>query len=849
MRGNQGYTLTKNENWWLRDVTAANTTYYVTMSGSIGTEYNSGMKQNGGQGATPGPRPVMKLTADVRPAIPDVNELSVGDTFYLGTYPSTIIYSAAPTGNLLTGFGPGAVNAELVEALNALLTDDGWQTETYGEGSRYGNWQYQDVVYQGVKYRYADKLAGHKNWDVSENYWFRFDPVKWRVLEVGEGTALVMAETAIDSVPWAEGTGLVTWKDSLLRSYMNSTMLGTLFTGTEQAVIANSYPEEAVEDKLYVLSREEFNAYTFPKVSPFVAYTRFRGNQGYYAYSHENWWLRDVTAANTTYYVTMGGSIETENNAGQLNNSGYGASPGPRPVMRLGAAVGHLCVWGEWVSTATCTEPGTRTRACTVEGCTKTQSEAVPAAGHQWGNVLRTKEPNCTEEGIGIRTCAVCGETTTITYSPLGHGEYLPTVVAPTCTEPGYTRHTCEFCDDYYDDTPVAALGHDYGTWEVTVQPTCTQNGLQTKACTRCGDTVSESLEALGHDYSAWEVTVHPTCTQDGLRTKACSRCNDTVNESIDALGHDYAAVVTAPTCLEGGYTTYTCTRDASHTYTDTPTAATGHYWNSGVITKQPTCTENGAYTYTCTKCAKTNVISIAMTPHTLVTAVTDPTYDNYGWRVESCTVCGYESKRERLSKLPIESYGVKIEDPDDVFPDGFSIAVDSPQYSVLDRNTGLLNENDFAFDAADSTGTYSTTLYNVTLSVGNRVIHETLSSYVYVTIPTPGNFNPSTFIFGYYEMTSDGPRLKQVWTSNATNQYERYTVNGDGTLSFWTNHFSLYGFTEYIPHTTHTIGQRERSGTQWVYYCTECHQLAKQEPFSFFDWILFIVCFGWIWM
>ncbi|MDR1734956.1 MAG: DUF6273 domain-containing protein [Oscillospiraceae bacterium] len=190
-----------------------------------------------------------------RPAMPDIAALKVGDTFYLGTYPSTIIYSAAPTGTLLTGLGPGTVNAELVGALNALLTDD-WQTDTFGEGSRYGNWQYQDVVYQGVKYRYADKLAGYKNWYVSENYWFRFDPVKWRVLESGNGTAIVMADNALDSVPWGEGTGLVTWEDSILRDFMNSSMLNSLFTPAEQAAIADSYPAgTAATDKLYSLSR------------------------------------------------------------------------------------------------------------------------------------------------------------------------------------------------------------------------------------------------------------------------------------------------------------------------------------------------------------------------------------------------------------------------------------------------------------------------------------------------------------------------------------------------------------------------------------------------------------------
>ncbi|MBQ3052237.1 MAG: hypothetical protein IJD55_00860, partial [Clostridia bacterium] len=71
-----------------------------------------------------------------------------------------------------------------------------------------------------------------------------------------------------------------------------------------------------------------------------------------------------------------------------------------------------------------------------------------------------------------------------------------------------------------------------------------------------------------------------------------------------------YTSVVTAPTCEEEGYTTYTC--GCGETYTDDYVAALGHDWDAGVITKKPTATEAGEMTYTCSVCGETKTEEIA---------------------------------------------------------------------------------------------------------------------------------------------------------------------------------------------------------------------------------------------
>ncbi|MBR6392222.1 MAG: hypothetical protein IKS12_02950, partial [Eubacterium sp.] len=154
------------------------------------------------------------------------------------------------------------------------------------------------------------------------------------------------------------------------------------------------------------------------------------------------------------------------------------------------------------------------------------------------------------------------------------NAHFLDAVAAaePTCTQPGNTAYyRCVDCGKLFSDSE--------GKTEITPENTV--------------------VSALGHDLGEWSITtqaVAPTCTQQGstaVETRSCSRCDYSETrggEAVEALGHDYQAVVTAPTCTEGGYTTYTCSR-CNDSYTDDATAALGHSWGEWAVTTAPTYT------------------------------------------------------------------------------------------------------------------------------------------------------------------------------------------------------------------------------------------------------------------
>ena len=72
--------------------------------------------------------------------------------------------------------------------------------------------------------------------------------------------------------------------------------------------------------------------------------------------------------------------------------------------------------FGEWVITKepTCTEKGERQRSCTISGCVVTETEELPALGHQWSDWTPVKGDSSRE----YRICEVCNE---VEYHDVSH--------------------------------------------------------------------------------------------------------------------------------------------------------------------------------------------------------------------------------------------------------------------------------------------------------------------------------------------------------------------------------------------------------------------------------------------
>ena len=150
------------------------------------------------------------------------------------------------------------------------------------------------------------------------------------------------------------------------------------------------------------------------------------------------------------------------------------------------------------------------------------------------------------------------------------------------------------------------------------------------------------------HDYQA--AVTAPTCTEAGFTTYTCAKCGESyVADEVPALGHDLTAhEAKAPTCTESGYAAYeTCSRCDYSTYTEI--AALGHDLTVHAA-QAPTCTEPGWDAYeTCARCDYTTYKELAALGHDLtVHAAKAPTCKEAGWDAyETCTRCDYSTYKE----------------------------------------------------------------------------------------------------------------------------------------------------------------------------------------------------------
>ncbi len=352
----------------------------------------------------------------------------------------------------------------------------------------------------------------------------------------------------------------------------------------------------------------------------------------------------------------------------------------------------------------TCTKSGYTTYTC---ACGYSyQDHIVSATGHKYASEIIA--PTCTKSGYTVYTCQ-CGSSYQDDFiSPTGH-KYAAEVIAPSCTASGYTIYTCS-CGDTYQDNYFSAVGHTYnveveGTYQAptctesgkgadmkcsrcddvktgatiaatghsyvvaVTAPTCTKQGYTTYTC-ECGDSyVANEVAALGHSFTNYVSNNDATCTVDGTKTATCDHmgCGETktLADVGSATGHSYTSLITAPTCTEQGYTTYTCA--CGDSYVADYVEALGHAYGIPIITA-PTCTVDGCSTYTCNGCEDTFVEPIPAPGHTPTeaaqenrveaTCTTNGSYDS----VIYCAVCDEEMSREVKTIFALgHDYSVEI--------------------------------------------------------------------------------------------------------------------------------------------------------------------------------------------
>lgn len=208
------------------------------------------------------------------------------DCVWFGSYPQTEIVSAEDSDQLAV-MEKMSVNFEIEYETVSAASYQQIISASYNSNG--------DATVNGVKYRRMKKgeaawidedgghVGGHYQWTDNTSYhYFRYEPIKWRVLSTEENDAFLLSDMGLDNRCYNEVYAGVTWETCTIRSWLNGysataneeginyssdNFINRAFSDIEQHAIYNStvLDDPILDtgkgndtiDKLYLLSREE----------------------------------------------------------------------------------------------------------------------------------------------------------------------------------------------------------------------------------------------------------------------------------------------------------------------------------------------------------------------------------------------------------------------------------------------------------------------------------------------------------------------------------------------------------------------------------------------------------------
>ncbi len=279
-------------------------------------------------------------------------------TVLFGSYPQTEVTDSSLT-DVLTSLAGTLPTSENSYA----WTSYGYYAK--GEVSNY-MW-YINVTYSGETYRgvyfthyrpyYTDYISSTANTYQDDNgyytsniYWFKFEPILWRIVAEANGEAILVCEMLIDSHEFDDSNSYSNnYANSNIRAWLNESFYETAFSASEQEQIVKTWVDNSAEstgyadnsdacedtyDNVFLLSYEEVTGYFTSNGKREKQTTDYAQCQGAYTYSDGSyegngwWWLRSPSYSSSYYarFVFYGGIADNYS----VDSTDYGVCPALR---------------------------------------------------------------------------------------------------------------------------------------------------------------------------------------------------------------------------------------------------------------------------------------------------------------------------------------------------------------------------------------------------------------------------------------------------------------------------------------------------------------------------------------
>ena len=159
-------------------------------------------------------------------------------------------------------------------------------------------------------------------------------PIKWRVINISDNEAYVIADRCLDTMVYNNRDSNITWENCSLRKWLNRDFYNEAFNINERSALKRAQ-EDALGDNVYLASVEDFEKYG----SIFGSRNEVRyGDTGYsssvfnaeyteYAEKSNGWWIRLSENDDSVCYASNYGDISTDMNMTYKH--------GVRPVLHI----------------------------------------------------------------------------------------------------------------------------------------------------------------------------------------------------------------------------------------------------------------------------------------------------------------------------------------------------------------------------------------------------------------------------------------------------------------------------------------------------------------------------------
>lgn len=273
---------------------------------------------------------------------------------YFGSYPQTEVYDDATVATL----------NDLAGALPSVDDSKSWTSyDYYFNGSVKDIMWYIDIENAGVKYRgvyfsqvrssftavnsVPNSAQSANNYDKNTVYWFKYEPIQWKILKEEDGKAFLLAEIALDSQNYytsdqsheVDGAtvGANNYQHSTIRAWLNDTFYEMAFNDVQKQMLRttkvdngasstgianNANACDNTRDKVFLLSYQEATTYLTSNDNRIRKSTDYALCQGCKASTERGymgncyWWTRSpADNISTTVRVINDMGYATGNNA------------------------------------------------------------------------------------------------------------------------------------------------------------------------------------------------------------------------------------------------------------------------------------------------------------------------------------------------------------------------------------------------------------------------------------------------------------------------------------------------------------------------------------------------------